>query len=66
MKYHDERPIFFTDESCTENVLMEILNDTSFILSSSIADYVNMGTKNDPFFLSPIKKSKGKESSPYL
>ena len=48
------------------NVLIELLNDTSFILHSEIANLVDMGTKNDPFLLSPIRKAEGKESSPYL
>ena len=36
---------------------MRILNDNSFVLKSIIANCVNMGTKNDPFFLSPLIKA---------
>ena len=62
----EDKPIFYSRTSnCKVNVLIELLNDSNFIFKSTLANCISMGTKNDPFLLSPFKKAIDKEKSAY-
>ena len=61
----EDRPIFYSRSSNYQsNILTQLLNDSNFILTSKLGNVINMGTRNDPFLLSPVKKAAGKEESP--
>lgn len=51
----DEKAIFLSDDQ--ENYLIRMLNDTKFIFTSQLSNFINFGDKNDPFFLAPLKKA---------